>query len=109
MKLATIKYLYAELNARNFGGVLIQPVILVRRWRNALGQFVNSGNAPSRIEFNPEHLEGISHARAVIYHEMIHQYLHEFLDVEEKDDHGPIFWKHYTMFATKGIELGECL
>ena len=109
MKLLTIKNIYRQLNARNFGGVLVEPTILCRRWRNALGQFVDSGNGPSTMEFNPVHLEGLSHARAVVYHEMVHQYLHEFLQVEEENHHGPIFWKHYTMFATQGIELGELL
>ena len=109
MKLLTIKGIYRELNARNFGGVLVEPTILFKRWRNALGQFVDSGNSRCTMEFQPEHMEGLSHARAVVYHEMVHQYLHEFLKVEEDNHHGPIFWKHYTMFATQGIELGELL
>ena len=59
------------------------------------------------MEFNPAGIKGISHARSVVYHEMIHQYLEDILDVQEDDHHGPVFWQYYTYFATIGIELGE--
>ena len=110
MKLKTLINIYDELNARNFGGVLVRPVILGKRWRNALGQYVVSTNAPSRMEFNPDGISGLSHARAVVYHEMVHQYVEEFLENDDcSESHGLEFWKAYRRFAPLNTELGETL
>ena len=82
MKLATIKKIYQELNAHNFGGVLDEPVILIKRWRNAIGQFETYENRQPVMCFNPEHFENLNHAKSVIFNEMIHQYVEEFLDID---------------------------
>lgn len=109
MKLKTIINIYRDFNARVFASVLREPRILAKRWRNAHAQYVTCNNGPSRLEFNPDGLEGIDHARAVVYHEMVHQYVEEYLKLDEDDHHGPIFWRNYKLFAPAGIELGECL
>lgn len=109
MKRQTLINIYREFNTRNFGGVLVEPGIFALRWKDDLGQFVTSTNGSNRMEFNPNNIKGIPHARAVVYHEMIHQYVEEFLGLDEVNHHGSIFWRNYKMFATNGVELGERL
>lgn len=109
MKLATLKNIYRNLNATVFSNLLTEPVILAKRWRNAHGQHVVPTNGRNRMEFNPAGIVGLSHARAVIYHEMVHQYVEEILDIQEDDHHGPIFWAWYTHLIKEPIELGEVL
>jgi hypothetical protein len=41
----------------------------------------------------------IDEAWSTMYHEMIHQYLDQILDVEESNPHGPIFCETFFMFA----------
>ena len=106
MKLETVKEIYRALNTRNFGGVLIMPTILNRRWREAFGEYHTKKNGPNVMSFNTNALEGFSHARAVIYHEMVHQYIEEFLCLDEDDHHGIIFWRTYKRFAPPITELG---
>lgn len=61
------------------------------------------------MEFNPADIKGIDFARTIVYHEMIHQYVEEFLELDESDHHGNIFWRNYRLFAPVNIELGELL
>jgi hypothetical protein len=110
LKLKTLIDIYNSLNNSQFANVLTRPVILGKRWRNAHGQYVVRNNAPNRMEFNPAGIKGIAHARSVVYHEMVHQYIEEFLENEDCDlHHGPEFWKAYRRFAPSDVELGECL
>jgi len=106
LKLVTIKSIYRALNARNFGDVLTMPTILNRRWRDAFGQYETNRNGPNLMTFCIAELEGFPHARAVVYHEMVHQYIEEFLGLDEDDHHGPIFWRNYKLFAPPITELG---
>ena len=78
---------------------MVQPRILARRWKDALGQFYCGPNMESRMEFNPTHITGMGHARSVVYHEMVHQYVEEFLGLDEFNDHGKVFWNNYKKFA----------
>jgi hypothetical protein len=82
------------------------PTILNRRWREAYGEYHTKKNGPSVLAFNLSQLEGFSHARAVVYHEMVHQYIEEFLGLDESDHHGPLFWRNYKLFAPPITELG---
>ena len=108
MKLQTLKTIYRELNRDVFSGVLSEPVILSRRWRDAIGQHSHTGRY-SIMEFNPRGITGIHHARSVIFHECIHQYISEVLDYTECDDHGPAFFAWCDYFAVPGIEIGDTL
>lgn len=107
MKRVTIINIYDELNSSVFANVLKRPPIFNKRWNDAHAQYVD-GNKP-RMEFNLAGLKGMQHARSVVYHEMVHQYVEEFLNVHEENHHGPIFWRNYKMFAPKNVELGETL
>jgi hypothetical protein len=107
MKLATIKILYDELNADLFAGALTRPRILAKRWRSAYAQYVTP-NGPTRLEFNIANIKGFSMARAVLFHEMVHQYLEEILHSNEENPHGELFWRVYTWFAIgQNIQLFE--
>ena len=97
MKLLTIKLIYNELNKSHFNNSLTIPMILIKRWRNAYAQHVVTNNS-NRLEFNLRRLK-YPMARSVIYHEMIHQYVEEILDIQEDDHHGEIFWLIYRWFA----------
>ena len=97
MKLNTIKNIWQELNARNFGGVLAAPRI---RWHrhhseaakyNGVVIFVSRGMP-------------ISETRETLYHEMVHQYIAEFLEIDETPHHNGLFRKTYTKFLTDDIE-----
>lgn len=109
MKLKTLINIYDELNATVFSNLLVKPVILAKRWRDAHAQHVVRSNGPNRMEFNPSDIIGLSHARAVVYHEMVHQYVEEILDIQEEDHHGPIFWQWYIYLIKEPIELREML
>jgi hypothetical protein len=37
---------------------------------------------------------------------MVHQYIEEFLGLDESDHHGPLFWRNYKLFAPPITELG---
>ena len=58
--------------------------------------------------FNSRAIKG-HWARSIVYHEMIHQYVEEYLGVDEKEHHGPVFWKHYRKFAPTNVILFEGL
>lgn len=109
MKLATLKNIYVELNRDIFKGLLTQPIILAKRWRGSVGQFYVNSHGVSYMEFNPCGIVGISHARSIVYHEMVHQFVSEYLDCDDDDHHGTIFWAWYVRLATGDIELGEYL
>jgi hypothetical protein len=106
MKLLTIKLVYDELNKSHFSGALTRPRILIKRWRNAYAQYVTT-HRENTLEFNLRRLK-YPQARSVIYHEMVHQYVEEILDIQEDDHHGEIFWKVYKWFAIDSdVELAQ--
>lgn len=107
MKYKTFINIYNALNTSVFNDLLIRPTILFTRMRGAHAQYVNTQN--SRLEFNPVDIKGLGLATAIIYHEMIHQYIEEILDLEEENHHGPIFWQYYEYFSPQKLELGEYL
>jgi len=96
MKRATLIKIYDQLNADLFNGALVRPTILCKRWYS-FGQFVNGRR--HTMEFNPAMIKGLSFARAIVYHEMIHQYIEEVLGKSEVNHHGEIFWRVYKWFA----------
>lgn len=110
MKLKTFIAIYDKLNRDIFANVLIRPMFRFTRSDSCHMQYVDYNNCSrTAIEINPIDICNPEHARAIMYHEMIHQYVHEHLHMVENNDHGPIFWRNYRMFAPKGIELGESL
>ena len=94
MKLATVKSTYRKLNARNFGGVLVMPRILFSRSLDFDGQ--HSG---AILEFSLRDVTGLDELRELVYHEQCHQYVDEFLRVEDNAHHGRIFVKTYNKFC----------
>jgi len=109
MKYNTVIIAFQELNARNFGGVLRQPVIVSLRHRGHHAACVSSTNKALYLTVNQKGFDSVSHMRSVMYHEMVHQYVEEFLGIDEELHHGPDFWRNYKMFATPELELGESL
>lgn len=111
MKYQTFIRIYDTLNQTVFANLLVRPVIVFTRG-DYHAQFVNATHHYGRgayMQFNPADIKGIAHATAIIYHEMIHQYVEEYLELDEDDHHGPIFWRNYKLFAPAGVELGESL
>jgi hypothetical protein len=109
VKLITVIIAYQELNARNFGGVLRQPVITFSKHSEHHAAYVTSTNKAAYFTVNLLGFDNVQHMRSVMYHEMTHQYIEEFLNIDDKKDHGALFWKHYRKFATPELELGEYL
>lgn len=95
MKLETVKRIYRELNARNFGGVLEEPRIYFCRSNNMDAHYSSRG-----LGFNLADTKGLFAVRELVYHEMLHQYIDEFLELETLDDHGKEFKKQYNKFLT---------
>jgi hypothetical protein len=96
MKHRTAKAVYETLNARNFGGVLEMPAILFTRNTRVHGE-QNTGF----IKLNFTDIRGMSAKVETIYHEMVHQYIDEYLDIDlwETDYHGSKFIKQYNKFS----------
>ena len=109
MKFNTVIIAYQELNARNFGGVLRQRIIVSLRHRGHHAAYVTSTNKAPYFTVNQKDFDSVAQMRSAMYHEMTHQYLEEFLGIDEENHHGSVFWKHYRMFATPELELGESL
>jgi hypothetical protein len=106
MKLATLKRTYDELNDSQFAGLLVRPRFFAIRNNREYASYLARDPEPSIIYFFAAAIKGYW-ARSIVYHEMTHQYLEEFLGVEEEDHHGPIFWKNYRKFAPKNVILFE--
>lgn len=94
MKLNTIKTIYQELNALNFGNVLVMPMILFTRSRDHDGSYDGAF-----MTFNLADTKGFEAARELVYHEMIHQYVDEFLGIKDTCHHGREFKKNYNRFS----------
>lgn len=101
MKLRTLKNKYDELNALVFAGVLTRPRMLNTRARHLYASYSIEA-FEALMHFNLKHLRGIW--EKVLYHEMIHQYVEEYLGIEEEDHHGDEFWRNYRIF-NPGYEL----
>ena len=97
MKLATVKRIWQELNARNFGGVLCAPRIRWNRHHKHAGKFGNGFMYIARDIC-------IVEMRETVYHEMCHQYIDEFLNIDEEPEHNGLFRKTYTKFLSNDIE-----
>lgn len=94
MKLNTVKAIYSKLNNLNFGSVLEMPIIKFTRSK------VNHGYYDVQsITVNLADTVGVVAVTELIYHEMIHQYISEFLKLETSDDHGKEFKKQYNKFS----------
>ena len=94
MKLATVINIYRKLNDRNFGGVLEQPVIGFTRSSVHHAYFDRAS-----IRVNLIDTKGIDAVTELVYHEMVHQYIDEFLGIKIKDDHGKEFKRQYNKFS----------
>ena len=109
MKLQTLIEIYHAFNAEIFGNVLHSPAFFATRARGEYASYeAGLHGGLSVIWFNSREIKG-HWARSIVFHEMIHQYLEEFLQVEESDHHGPKFWKEYRKFAPHNIVLFEGL
>lgn len=95
MKLDTVKSIYRALNRKNFGGVLTQPVLKFSRTRLSHAKY----NGVT-MEFNLDDTKGFAAVTELVFHEMIHQYIDEFLKFENYDDHGKEFKKQYNKFSS---------
>ena len=101
MKHRTIVTMYDQLNARNFGGVLVRPVIRFTRARKTWGH-IELCTRQTILSISRE-VKGLDFTFELMYHEMIHQYIEEFLYVDVADDHGTLFDKTYRKFLTPDI------
>ena len=107
MKLRTFEKLWHELNSSVFAGVLECPRFLRTRGRWDYASYEWWAYKPSIIRVGP-YVNG-HNVRDVVYHEMIHQYVEEWLGLEEENHHGEIFWRNYRLFAPEGVQLFEVL
>ena len=89
-----------------FANVLVCPRIFAMRNDSMFASFQWT-EKDSKMWFNPGFISGLDAVRSIVYHEMIHQYVDEFLDVVDNDHHGRIFWRNYKLFAPSGVALFE--
>ncbi len=108
MKLNTLIQIYHQLNREIFAEVLTPPLFFATRSRDEFASYVEGISVPSEIHFNSRYIKG-HWARSIVYHEMIHQYLAEFLQINETNHHGELFWQEYRKFAPFDIVLFEGL
>lgn len=101
MKRQSFISLWRELNARNFGGVLTLPRIFASRTRFAYAIY-SADDGEHGFIFYARTLK-FSDARETVYHEMIHQYMNEYLHSNRWYKHGREFRKQYTKFLTDDI------
>lgn len=93
MKLATVIKIYDRLNAHNFGGVMNRPVILFSRTKTLDGFYDGM-----TMQFNLADTKGYVAVTELIYHEMVHQYVQEFLELDQVN-HGNRFKQEYRKFS----------
>jgi hypothetical protein len=105
MKLATIKDFYQDINHYIFDDKLVMPYIGLCRWTNALGEYHGRGHRLSRMRFNRS--LSIELAMPVIFHEMIHQYQYEILELNP--DHGVTFYAFEPIAQGLDWPFGEAL
>jgi len=98
MRLATIKDFYQDINYYVFDEKLVMPFIGFCRWNDALGEYHGRGERAPRMRFS--RTLSLELAMPVIFHEMIHQYQYEYLNLSP--DHGVTFWA-FEKFA-KGMD-----
>lgn len=108
MKLATLKRIYDELNASQFAGLLDRPRFFGIRNNREYASYVAVADDTSIMFYHNAAIKG-HWARSIVYHEMTHQYVEEFLGIDEADHHGPVFWKNYRKFAPLNVILFEGL
>lgn len=106
MKLQTFKNIWEELNETVFASVLFPPRFYRTRSNYSYAAYVAGIDCESDMYFNLDTPGRLG--RSTVYHEMVHQYLEEFLNVEEKDDHGPIFLKEYDKFKPSDVGAFDC-
>lgn len=94
MRLLTVKKIYDRLNKKNFGGVLKRPMIKFSRSNDNHGFY-----AGHYMAFNLVDVKGWKAVTELVYHEMIHQYIDEYLNIKCEDDHGKEFKKQYNKFC----------
>ena len=108
MKLATLTKVYDELNEAQFAGLLERPYFYGIRNNREYASYVACDPLPSIIYFHAAAIKGFW-ARSIVYHEMVHQYVEEYLGYDEPEEHGPVFWKNYRKFAPMNVILFEGL
>lgn len=108
MKLRTLINIWETLNAEIFADVLDRPFIRNTRSSGEYASYLASEYYGSTLFFNAAIIKG-HWARSIVYHEMIHQYVEEFLNVSEENHHGEIFWRNYKIFAPTNVILFEGL
>lgn len=106
MKLATLIQIWEQLNDSVFSGLLYPPCFYRTRSRGEYASYVAGIGSESQLYFNTDHISG-TWARSIVYHEMIHQYIEEFLGIEEANHHGSEFWRNYKLFAPSNVVLFE--
>lgn len=96
MKRKTVIKIYQELNALCFNNVLTMPAIHASRSDDMHAAYQPFVGRPV-IWYNPR--MSFLLAWTVIFHEMVHQFVEEILQITEDNHHGPIFWRTYKRFA----------
>ena len=97
MKLRTIVNLYDSLNTGVFADALLRPRILGIRNNREYASYVWQ-RTNRYIYVSLDSVKGMKMASALMFHEMVHQYVEEVLQVRETNPHGPIFWQTYLEF-----------
>jgi hypothetical protein len=105
MKLRTLISVWEHLNSSVFAGVLTRPRFLVTRNEREYASY-QWAEKESIIYFNSRHIRGFRHALAIVFHEMVHQYVEEYLGIEEEDHHGDEFWRNHRIF-NPGLTMEE--
>lgn len=98
--------IWNEINNSVFAGILVMPKFRRTRNRDTYAAYEDDVEE-NRIWINQKLVNSFELARKIIYHEMIHQYVYEYLHHDEEPHHDAEFWANYKFFAPTGIELFE--
>jgi len=101
MNLRTFKNIWEQLNNEVFSGLLFPPRFYRTRSNYSYATYVAGIDCESDMYYHRDIPGRLG--RSTVYHEMIHQYVEEFLGLDEVDHHGPIFLKQYNKFRPSDI------
>lgn len=94
MKHCTIVKTWKKVNREHFGGLLEQPYIRFSRSSVNLASYDGI-----TMRFDARTIKGLSELFCVVYHECVHQFIFDILEIEPIDEHGKTYQQYYNYFA----------
>jgi hypothetical protein len=97
MKLKTAQQVFDRLNRDTFSG-LINTRLWISRSTRFYGHYNRDGIGLSRVN-----IRNHTTLCETIYHEIIHVYIDDILEVKDTGEHGLVFWQWYDYLLPNWI------